>query len=135
MLGAGLLLVAACKHTSTSSQATTVDPDAAVLNQARLAEQQLIAWYDGAIAVTSGNVEVIAAARASHAAHLAALHGGAPAMPIPTPSPAGTIAPSIVSLLTSSTTTLRRAAVNAVDGTNAALLASISAAHQVSSNE
>ncbi|HVU60434.1 MAG TPA: hypothetical protein VHD58_02140 [Mycobacteriales bacterium] len=133
ILGAGLLFVAACKHPMAARHPAAADPDAAALAEARLTEQRLIAWYDDAIAVTAGQgVVAIAAARATHVAHLSALGGTAPATPMPTPTPVTTLGPSIQSLLESSAASLHDAAVGAVTGANAALLASICAAHTVS---
>jgi hypothetical protein len=64
--------------------------------------------------------------RAIHATHLAALHGSAPS------SPQRATAHVTRSALRASAAELRRLALNATVGANAALLASIAASHTAS---
>lgn len=81
----------------------------------------IVGAYDAAIASATGSqLTRLAAERAVHAQHLAALHAAPSATPLPG---------DIKALLRSSVAELRAAAVTAVDGANAALLASVGASH------
>jgi hypothetical protein len=99
--------------------------------EAHLDEQTLIAAYDHALATAPGHRQArLNVERAVHATHLAALAGY-----VPTSSSTGN--PPVIPLsklplvLRSSAARKRRAALAAVDGRNAALLASIAASHEV----
>jgi hypothetical protein len=102
-----------------------VSPDAAALGQARAGEAELIAAYDAAIAAATGDTSDLSAARAMHATHLAALAGGSTPAVTSTPPPLSEIG----ALLGGSAASLRTFAVSAVNGHNAAVLASIAASH------
>ncbi|HVT21119.1 MAG TPA: hypothetical protein VHE57_07010 [Mycobacteriales bacterium] len=110
-LGLAALGLAGCKGASPPA-ARHLDPDASALAAARDAEVALLA------ATTDP------AQREAHVAHLAALGGSAPGA-------ATAIGPSARSLLRSSTTSLRAAALTATSGTHAAVFASIAASHEV----
>jgi hypothetical protein len=121
-------MVAGCRHKATPPRVPPVAPDAAALTSARASEQDVLAAYDAAIAVASGADAIqLTADRATHLTHLTALGG-----PINPPSPP----PDSISLvLRDSAASLRSAAVGAVDGSKAALLASIAASHEVMADE
>jgi hypothetical protein len=130
-LGAGLLTVAACKHGSSPST-PRVDPDSALLESIRATEETLIAGYDALLAKASGaTADRLAAERAGHVQHLAALHGAEP----PPGSTHRTSAPTSLRALreeiAGTGATIHDAALAAVDGTHAAILASIAASHEV----
>lgn len=130
LFGLAALGLAGCKAGS-SPPAPRVDPDAAALASARAAEADLLARYDTQIAGATGDTaDLLSSRRAAHAAHLAALGGTpAPAPGIGTAAaqPFGTIDRD----LRKSSESLRAAALAAVDGKHAALLASVAASHEV----
>jgi hypothetical protein len=102
-----------------------VVPDAAALLAARDGERALLATYDAKIALASvGERPRLQVARAIHATHLSALHG--------TPAPAVRRVHHLRSALLASAHQLSGLALAAVVGENAALLASIAAAHEAS---
>jgi hypothetical protein len=122
VLGAGLLVVAACRH----APARAAGPDPVALADARETEQSLIAACAAALAAAprGPGASRLTAQRDAHATHLAALGGGSGADVAPVPPTRGP------SLLRSSAASLRAAAVAAVAGADAALLASIAASHE-----
>jgi hypothetical protein len=113
-LGLGLLLIAACKHT-TASHPPALPPDESALG-ALLADEASV------LAATTDPAEF-----AIHVQHYVALGGSASGYVAPPSQPVGASRP----LLRSSTTLLREAAINAVEGTHAATFASIAASHEV----
>jgi hypothetical protein len=124
----GLSVVACDKHTKRTVQTPPADPDAAALVTARALEQLLLASYDAKIAHASARHRPpLEVARAIHAAHLDALHGttGATTADI-------AVVSNIRHELLVSASTLRGLSLDAVNGGNAALLASIAASHQTS---
>jgi hypothetical protein len=127
LLGAALLTVAGCRHTSSSARPPAPAPDASALATARTIERQLIASYDARIATAApGEVAVLQAARSLHTVHLQALAGAEG-------DPTGVVVVTdLRRTLLQSATTLRRLALTATDGTDAALLASIAASHLTS---
>jgi hypothetical protein len=112
LLGLAALGLAGCKHRSSAST-PRVDPDASALATARAVEIELL------LATTDPGEH------ARHLGHLAALGGTAPTA---VATPATTLPRP---LLRTSAKSLREAAVAAVDGTHAALFASIAASHEV----
>jgi hypothetical protein len=98
-----------------------VSLDAAALAEAQATEAALIAACEAA-----GQVDEVGI----HTLHLAALGGS-----LPTPSATSAPSRSIKPLLRSSAVALRRAAVAAVEGTHAAVFASIAASHEVSGRD
>jgi hypothetical protein len=99
-----------------------VDPDAAVLVSARNSEAVLLA-----ASAAAGLVEEAA----MHRQHLTAL-GGVQTVPTTLNTPARS---TIRALLRDSADKLRSAAVGAIDGSTAALLASIAASHEVTARD
>jgi hypothetical protein len=141
VLGAAVLALVGCgKHTKPATPPPAADPDADALASAAAIEQVLLASYDARIAAASARVRPrLQVARAIHATHLGALHGSAstPAASTPAAStpPASTPAASVADIrraLRASVATLRRLALAAEEGANAALLASIAASHETS---
>ncbi|HEX3823292.1 MAG TPA: hypothetical protein VHV79_02370 [Mycobacteriales bacterium] len=130
LLGLAALSVAGCtkhsKHPATTPKSTSpVVPDAAALLSARTGEQRLLAAYDAKIAHAAAKERArLEVARAIHAAHLSALHGA--------PLPSEQRIRHLPAALRSSAHHLRGLALAAVVGENAALLASIAAAHEAS---
>jgi hypothetical protein len=128
LLAATVLGVAGCgKHKQPPKPRPTAVPDAQALTSARSIEELLLASYDAKIAHSSARHRAaLQVERAIHATHLAALHPGA----------ADTTDTAVVTdlrrTLRHSVSTLRGLALTATDGTNAALLASIAASHEVS---
>ncbi|HEX3900378.1 MAG TPA: hypothetical protein VHW74_14520 [Mycobacteriales bacterium] len=114
VLGAGLLLIAGCKHTRASHSAT-LPPDESALN-ALLADEASV------LAATTDPTQF-----AMHVQHYVALGGSTTGYAAPPMQPVG----AYRRLLGSSTTSLRQAAIDAVDGTHAATFASIAASHEV----
>lgn len=103
-------------------------PDAAALLSARTGEQRLLAAYDAKIAHASAKERArLQVARAIHATHLSALHGTASAA-----GSAGHRLHHLPAALHASAHQLRGLALAAAVGDNAALLASIAAAHEAS---
>lgn len=131
LLGLAALALGACKKGSSAS-ASRAEPDAAALASARATELALIAAYDSFLDTIQGSaVSHLLAERALHTAHLAALGGSAAG-----PSPAATSTPAAIpSLLRNSASSLRAAAVAAVDGVHAAVFASTAASHEVMLSE
>jgi hypothetical protein len=129
VLGLAALVLTGCRNHSTSSQ-PRVTADAAALASARASEAGLIAAYDAALPSAGRLTARLSAERAVHSRHLAALGGRANVDP-------AAIGPdrSLRHLLRRSAASLRAAAVGAVDGTQAALLASIGASHEVMARE
>lgn len=129
LLGAALLSVVGCrKPVKLVAPAPAVEPDAAALLSARTIEQLLLASYDAKITRASArNRARLQVARAVHAAHLDALQG--------TSSTTADIAvvANLRRALRTSVVTLRGLSLAAIDGTNAALFASIAASHETSS--
>lgn len=119
--GAVALAATACR--SRGHEPLARDPDAEALVAARDSERALLAAYDTAIATGGADAPTLARVRADHAAHLAALHVRSSAA---TPAPAGA---DLRAAERASAATLRAAAVAAVQGQTAAVLASIAASH------
>lgn len=135
MLGLAVLTVAGCHRSAHHTAPRVLPPDYGAMSAAHLDEQALIAAYDRARRTATGkelarlNVE-----RAVHATHLAALKGYSPSTGHTTPR-TPTIAFSMIpATLRASADTLRKSALTASKGANAALLASIAAAHEVASH-
>jgi hypothetical protein len=129
VIGGGLLAVAGCRSGSNAPapRRTTTSPDAAALAQARDAEARLLASYDAAIKrLPLHRRAPLEVERAIHATHLAALKGTA------LPPRRGHTGHDLSAALRSSAARLRRLALAAADGSNAALLASIAASHTAS---
>jgi hypothetical protein len=84
-----LLAAAAC--TSRSPKPTVVDPDVALRAAAVARERALLAAYDAA--PRGARLGALAAVRADHEAHLAALAAPVPGPSTPVPSPTTTAAP------------------------------------------
>jgi hypothetical protein len=127
---AGLSVVACDKHPKRAVRALVVVPDAAALVTARNLELVLLASYDAKIAqVSARRRPALEVAKAIHVAHLDALHGS-------TSSTSSTSDIAVVANLRHelrvSAATLRDLSRNAVNGTNAAVFASIAASHQTS---
>lgn len=135
VLGAAVLALVGCgKHTKPARPPPAADPDADALASAAAIEQVLLASYDARIAAASARARPrLQVARAIHATHLGALHGSSSTPPAST-SPASTPieVADIRRTLRSSLATLRRLALAADEGANAALLASIAASHETS---
>jgi hypothetical protein len=128
-LGLALLAVAGCQsRTKETPLPPAAAPDHAALQSAREGEQALLAAYDTRIrSVPLHKRGALQVERAIHATHLAALHGTAAhhATPAPVTTP-------LDAALRASARTLRRLALHATEGANAALLASIAASHTAS---
>jgi hypothetical protein len=126
---AGLSLVGCGKHLKLPAPAPTPPsvavPDAAALLAAREGERRLLASYDAKIAHASAHERPrLQVARAIHATHLSALHGSTS-----TTADVSTVK-NLTHALLASARSLRALALHAVVGENAALLASIAAAHE-----
>jgi hypothetical protein len=125
VLLAAVVTAAGCgKHRRPKQTPRPAAPDAAALVTARNGERLLLASYDAKIAhATPQALPRLQVERAVHATHLAALRG--------TAASAADIAvvSDIGRALRDSARTLRRLALAAVDGSNAAVLASIAASH------
>jgi hypothetical protein len=128
VLVAGLLAAVGCgKRTNPPVPVQAADPDAAAVTTARNIEAELLATYHAKIAnATATQRPQLQVELAIHAAHLAALHGA------PTSVATVTARPHLRRALISSATTLRELSLAAVQGTNAALFASIAASHETS---
>jgi hypothetical protein len=125
----GLSAVGCSKHAKPIPPKPAVVPDAAALASARAGEQMLLDSYAAQIRATALHKRApLEVARAIHATHLAALHG--------TPPTAGTTATAgavpLRSALRASAASLRGFSLDATDGGNAALFASIAASHETS---
>jgi hypothetical protein len=130
-VGAGALAVTGCHgktaHPSPTSTPTQPAPDAAALQSARAAEAELLAAYDAHIKTLPLHRRApLQVERAIHATHLAALHGR------PGDARSATPVDHLAKSLRDSAAGLRRAALGATDGGNAALLARIAASHLAS---
>jgi hypothetical protein len=102
-------------------------PDAAALTAARRDEAALLAAYDAQIRTQPAHKRApLQVERAIHATHLAALQGPAAS------ARRARASSDIAGALHASTAVLRRAALAATDGNNAALFASIAASHLAS---
>lgn len=131
VLGLAAAALAGCQRKAPRRRAPVADPDAAAMATARQSEQQLLAMYDAAIATATGDTgDLLGVERAEHAAHLAALEGATVAATTPTSVPPFQ---RLTSLLRESADTLHGLAIAAVEGGNAAVLASIAASHTVRS--
>jgi hypothetical protein len=132
LLAAVLAAVGCGKRTNPPVPAqAAVDPDAAAVLTARSIEADLLTTYDARIANASAHKRPpLQVARAIHAAHLAALPAASSAAS--SAAPAVTSHPHVRHALLSSAATLRRLSLAAVEGTNAALFASIAASHETS---
>lgn len=127
MLGLAVVAAAGCHKAVRQLARPPVVPDAAALHTARVGEIALIASYDAALAgAPIRKRPALQVARAIHATHLSALGGALPAKfsAIDAGHDAG--------ILHSSAAELRGLALAATAGSNAALLASIAASHEVS---
>jgi hypothetical protein len=124
-------LVACGKKRKPPTPTPVVVPDAEALADARAREAQLLAWYDQAIATALVHQRpALQVERAIHATHRSALHA-APVTSTDLPA----VAPAVTNVrraLRTSARQLRRAALTATEGNNAALLASIAASHEAS---
>jgi hypothetical protein len=129
LCGAAVVL-AGCRSKATPKPAAAAQsPDAAALLTARSTEQSLLASYDARIASLPLHKRApLQVERAIHATHLEALHGRTPPPGSPAPS-----ASSLQAAVRASARQLRTLSLAAVDGPNAALLASIAASHTASS--
>jgi hypothetical protein len=117
VLGLGLLFVSACKHKATA-RTPALPPDASAIGALGAQEAAVL------------EATIDPAEFASHVTHYVALGGSAGDYPNPPTQPIGARRP----LLRDNVTSLRQAAVNAVDGTHAATFASIAASHEVMLN-
>lgn len=129
LLGAA---VAACRPRRRAPTPTRLDGTA--LTAALDAERQLLAAVDAALAASDAVAAgPLTAARDRHAAHLRALQARVHRHANPTSSPPVVVPPAppddLPQRLAASAASLTAAAVAARAGTNAALLASIAAAH------
>jgi hypothetical protein len=123
-LSVAVVAVAGCQSRTKATPPPAREPDAAALETARRFEAELLAAYDVMIRQTPLHARgALQVERAIHSAHLSALRG------TPARAPAGTRRDSAQSLLHASAGQLRRLALGAADGGNAALLASIAASH------
>jgi hypothetical protein len=128
LCGAAVVLAGCRAKTTATRTATSPSPDAAALLTARSTEQSLLASYDATIASLPLHKRApLQVERAIHATHLEALHGKPPPSSSATPS-----ASSLHHALRASARQLRALSLAAVDGGNAALLASIAASHTAS---
>lgn len=131
LLAGALVTLAGCgKHRRPTPPAPVVAPDAAALTSARTLESLLLASYDAKIAnATVRHRAVLQVARAVHATHLAALKSA----DLNAPDRADiAVETNLRHALHGSVATLRELSLAAVDGTNAALFASIAASHEAS---
>jgi hypothetical protein len=130
LLGLGLAVLAGCRARATPKARPAAPADYADLVSARDVERALLATYDALIASAPARAKPrLEVERATHAAHLAALHGTTTTNPLPfTPR-----RPEVQ--LVASARSLREYARRATEGTDAALFASIAASHEVSRNE
>jgi hypothetical protein len=138
LFGALAITVAACRPRKSHQIAATA-PDASALAAAADGERQLLAQYDAALAADPALAAALSAARERHARHLSALGGPAPSAAASPPStspssalPATDPRAGLVSIRQSerdSVVALQAAATAATRGDNAALLASVAAAH------
>lgn len=102
------------------------------MSAAYLDEQAFIAAYDDALVTASADEQAhLEVQRAVHATHLAALREFTPPAATAPQVPQYRLK-TITGTLRSSAAFGHRAAINAVDGSNAALLASIAASHAIS---
>jgi hypothetical protein len=127
-LGLAILAATGCQSRTKTTPTPPQAPDDVALQTARQDEQALLAAYDAKLArLPLSKRGALQVERAIHATHLSALHGtGAHHAP-----PTATSTPLPVALRTSARQ-LRRLALDATDGANAALLASIAASHTAS---
>ncbi|HVX70563.1 MAG TPA: hypothetical protein VHA79_12835 [Mycobacteriales bacterium] len=121
ILGLAALGLAGCKAGSSAASGRA-EPDAAALVAARSSEAVLVA-----ACMATG----LAGEAVVHRQHLAAL-GGTETVPTTLNTPARS---AVRALLRDNADKLRSAATGAVDGSTAALLASIAAAHEVAARE
>jgi hypothetical protein len=128
-LGTALLAVAGCHSKPKATPTPPVQvPDQSALGTARVAEQALLASYDAKISSLPLHRRApLQVERAIHATHLEALHGTVTTQTAPARSTA-----SLAATLRASANQLRQLALNATEGQNAALLASIAASHTAS---
>jgi hypothetical protein len=129
LLGVAVVGIAGCgKHKKPQATTPAAVPDAAALLTARTDETRLLAAYDLKIRhATPHQRPHLEVERAIHATHLSALRGTAS-----TPA-TGPLHPQLSAALRASAHQLRRLALAATAGSNAALFASIAASHEVSS--
>jgi hypothetical protein len=128
LCGAAVVLAGCRTKTTPTPAATTQSPDAAALRTARSTEQSLLASYDARIASLPLHKRApLQVELAIHATHLESLHGVTPPASSPTPS-----ASSLRRAVRASARQLRGLSLAAIDGGNAALLASIAASHTAS---
>jgi hypothetical protein len=130
LLGLSAAVLAACSGKKHRPSAAPPHPDDAAMVAAHLEEQALISAYTSALADAKPKQQAhLEVELAVHRTHLAALSGypPRPGTAVPIVAPAG-----IRRALAASAGTARAAAVDATDGSNAALLASIAASHSVS---
>jgi hypothetical protein len=131
LLAGSAAFIAACsgkKHPKTSS---APPPDQAAMQTAYREEQKLIGLYKDALKQASPATQAkLEVELAVHETHLSALH----AFAVPTTySPVGGVTDKqLKHTLHAAATSGQQAAVNATEGSNAALLASIAASHTIS---
>lgn len=122
-------MIAGCHSTKPATKPTPppVVPDLEALQTARDAEAQLLTSYDAKMKHLPLHKRApLQVERAIHATHLAALKGGPASVAAATPTH------NLTAALKASATQLRRLALAATEGSNAALLASIAASHTAS---
>ena len=130
LLGLTALTVAGCHKAAKRPPATPqLIPDADAISTARQIERNLLARYDEKIAAASvAERPQLVVQRAIHATHLKSLGTGYAGGPRAGAPPAR----GIKADLRASIADLQHLALHATTGSNAALLASIAASHQVS---
>ena len=138
LVGAVGIVVAACTRRRPGSPPPGPEPDADALAEAMASEQSLIAAYDAAAPAAGGDAAYVASLLAAHKEHLAALEQATGATRSATPSSSLTSSPTpaptedqLRAAETASARGLTEHAIAVQDGSHAALLASIAAAHQV----
>lgn len=116
LLQAAALAPAAAACTSTPSRPATVDPDVALRGAAIARERSLVDDYAAAAGFIPAVAAHIAAVRADHEQHLAALHA-----PSPSPSAPPVVTPSVavLSLVQLATAEREAAAAHAADALRA----------------
>jgi hypothetical protein len=127
-LGVAAVAVAGCQsRTKATPPPAAREPDAAALETARRFEAELLAAYDLMIKRTPLHARgALQVERAIHSTHLSALGG------TPTHASSTSHRDSAQTLLRATADQLRRLALGAADGANAALFASIAASHTAS---
>jgi hypothetical protein len=135
LLAGSAVFLAACSAKKHPRAKAAPPADQAAMTAAYQQEQTLIDAYQDALAQATPKLKArLEVELAVHQTHLSALKAFRPPVAA-TASPSTVHLTHLRSALRAAATAGRQAAVNAVDGANAALLASIAASHAISAAE